>query len=109
MSAISRLVLNLSIGAKLGIASGLGILLVVAMMITQSQGNIEIRDADARKSAQQTIATRAAAPGSARGKGRSTTVPPYPDDIGNAGADAGPPLLTLCAPTVRAAGSPQCQ
>jgi methyl-accepting chemotaxis protein len=56
MSAISRLVLNLSIGAKLGIASGLGILLVVAMMITQSQGNIEIRDADARKSAQQTIA-----------------------------------------------------
>jgi methyl-accepting chemotaxis protein len=56
MSAISRLVLNLPIGAKLGIASGLGILLVVAMMITQSQGNIEIRDADARKSAQQTIA-----------------------------------------------------
>jgi len=56
MSAISRLVLNLSIAAKLGIASGLGILLVVAMMITQSQGNIEIRDADARKSAQQTIA-----------------------------------------------------
>src|SRR6476646_3902565 len=57
MSAISRLVLNLSIAAKLGIASGLGILLVVAMMITQSQGNIEIRDADARKSAQQAIAT----------------------------------------------------
>ena len=56
MSAISRLVLNLSIAAKLGIASGLGILLVVAMMITQSQGNIEIRDADARKSAQETIA-----------------------------------------------------
>ena len=56
MSEISRLVLNLSIAAKLGIASGLGILLVVAMMITQSQGNIEIRDADARKSAQQTIA-----------------------------------------------------
>ena len=56
MSAISRLVLNLSIAAKLGVASGLGILLVVAMMITQSQGNIEIRDADARKSAQQAIA-----------------------------------------------------
>ena len=56
MSAISRLVLNLSIAAKLGIASGLGILLVVAMMISQSQGNIEIRDADARKSAQQAIA-----------------------------------------------------
>jgi methyl-accepting chemotaxis protein len=56
MSAISRLVLNLSIAAKLGIASGLGILLVIAMMITQSQGNIEIRDADARKSAQQAIA-----------------------------------------------------
>jgi methyl-accepting chemotaxis protein len=56
MSAIFRLVLNLSIAAKLGIASGLGILLVVAMMITQSQGNIEIRDADARKSAQQAIA-----------------------------------------------------
>ena len=49
MSAISRLVLNLSIAAKLGIASGLSILLVFAMMITQSQGNIEIRDADARK------------------------------------------------------------
>ena len=57
MSAISRLVLNLSIAAKLGIASGLSILLVFAMMISQSQGNIEIRDADARKSAQQTIAT----------------------------------------------------
>jgi hypothetical protein len=57
MSAISRLVLNLSIAAKLGIASGLGILLVIAMMITQSRGNIEIRDADSRKSAQQTIAT----------------------------------------------------
>ena len=56
MSAISRLVLNLSIAAKLGIASGLSILLVFAMMITQSQGNIEIRDAEARKSAQQTIA-----------------------------------------------------
>jgi len=56
MSAISRLVLNLSIAAKLGIASGLSILLVFAMMISQSQGNIEIRDADARKSAQQTIA-----------------------------------------------------
>ena len=56
MSEISRLVLNLSIAAKLGIASGLGILLVVAMIITQSQGNIEIRDADARKSAQETIA-----------------------------------------------------
>jgi methyl-accepting chemotaxis protein len=56
MSAISWLVLNLSIAAKLGIASGLGILLVIAMMITQSQGNIEIRDADARKSAQQAIA-----------------------------------------------------
>jgi len=56
MSRISRLVLNLSIGAKLGITSALGILLVAAMLFFQMHGNAEIRDADARKSAQQTIA-----------------------------------------------------
>src|SRR3954447_933820 len=56
MSRISRLILNLSIGAKLGIASGLGILLVAAMIIFQMHGNTEIREADARKSGQQSIA-----------------------------------------------------
>jgi len=58
---ISRLVLNLSIGAKLGITSALGILLVAAMVFFQMHGNAEIRDAEARKSAQQTIARDAAA------------------------------------------------
>ena len=33
MSSLTRLLLNLSIGAKLGIASGLGVLLVATMVI----------------------------------------------------------------------------
>ena len=56
MSRIARFILNLSIGAKLGIASGLGVLLVVAMVVSQMRANSAMRDADARKSAQQTIA-----------------------------------------------------
>ena len=51
-----RLILNLSIGAKLGIASGLGVLLVVVMVVSQMRANAAMRDADVRKSAQQTIA-----------------------------------------------------
>ena len=35
MSSITRFLLNLSIGAKLGIASGLSILLVFAMVVVQ--------------------------------------------------------------------------
>jgi len=53
---MSRLILNLSIGAKLGIASGLGVLLVVVMVVSQMRANAAMRDADVRKSAQQTIA-----------------------------------------------------
>jgi methyl-accepting chemotaxis protein len=56
MSSIIRLVLNLSIGAKLGIASGLGVLLVGTMVITQMQASTAMRDLDARMSGQQTIA-----------------------------------------------------
>ncbi len=56
MSAISRLVLNLSIGAKLGISSALGILLVAAMVVGSLRANTAVRDLDTRKSAQQTIA-----------------------------------------------------
>ena len=56
MSRIARLILNLSIGAKLGIASGLGILLVAAMVVGEMRANAAMRDADVRKSAQQTIA-----------------------------------------------------
>jgi methyl-accepting chemotaxis protein len=56
MLPMSRLILNLSIGAKLGIASGLGVLLVVVMVVSQMRANAAMRDADVRKSAQQTIA-----------------------------------------------------
>ena len=56
MFGITRLILNLSIGAKLGIASGLGVLLVATMVIVQIRANATIRDLDARMSGQQTIA-----------------------------------------------------
>ncbi len=56
MSSITRFFLNLSIGAKLGIASGLGVLLVAMMVILQMQANTATRDLDARMSGQQTIA-----------------------------------------------------
>jgi methyl-accepting chemotaxis protein len=60
MSSITRLLLNLSIGAKLGIASGLGVLLVATMMIVQIRSNAAMRDLDARMVGQQTIARDAA-------------------------------------------------
>src|SRR6185312_16411993 len=56
MSSITRFLLNLSIGAKLGIASGLGVLLVATMVIVQIRSNAAMRDLDARMSGQQTIA-----------------------------------------------------
>ena len=56
MSSITRLLLNLSIGAKLGIASGLGVLLVAAMIIVQVHSNAAMRELDQRMSGQQTIA-----------------------------------------------------
>jgi methyl-accepting chemotaxis protein len=56
MSRISRLILNLSIGAKLGIASGLGVLLVAAMVMNQMRANAAMRDLDSRVSAQQAVA-----------------------------------------------------
>ena len=57
---MSRFLLNLSIGAKLGIASGLGVLLVVTMVIVQIRSNAAMRDLDARMAGQQTIARDAA-------------------------------------------------
>ena len=56
MSSLTRLLLNLSIGAKLGIASGLGVLLVATMVIVQIRSNAAMRDLDARMNGQQTIA-----------------------------------------------------
>ena len=56
MSGLTRLLLNLSIGAKLGIASGLGVLLVATMVIVQIRSNAAMRDLDARMNGQQTIA-----------------------------------------------------
>ena len=53
---MSRFLLNLSIGAKLGIASGLGVLLVATMVIVQIRSNAAMRDLDARMAGQQTIA-----------------------------------------------------
>ncbi len=60
MSSLTRFLLNLSIGAKLGIASGLGVLLVVTMVIVQIRSNAAMRDLDARMAGQQTIARDAA-------------------------------------------------
>jgi len=60
MSSLIRLILNLSIGAKLGIASGLGVLLVATMVIAQIRSNAAMRDLDARMAGQQTIARNAA-------------------------------------------------
>ncbi len=56
MSRISSVVLNLSIGAKLGITSVLAILLVGAMLWSQLKGNATARALDANKNDQQTIA-----------------------------------------------------
>jgi methyl-accepting chemotaxis protein len=56
MASITRFLLNLSIGAKLGIASGLGILLVATMIIVQVRSSAATRDLDARMAGQQTIA-----------------------------------------------------
>ena len=56
MSRIARLILNLSIGAKLGITSAFGILLVVAMLVSTMRANTTTREMDAHKTAQQTIA-----------------------------------------------------
>ncbi len=56
MSGITRLIPNLSIGAKLGIASGLGVVLVATMMIVQMGANATTRNLEARMAAQQTIA-----------------------------------------------------
>ena len=56
MSSITRLLLNLSIGAKLGIASGLSVVLVVTMVFVQMRSDAAMRDLDARMLGQQTIA-----------------------------------------------------
>jgi len=56
MSSITRLLLNLSIGAKLGIASGLSVVLVVTMLVVQMRSDAAMRDLDARMLGQQTIA-----------------------------------------------------
>ncbi len=56
MSSLTRILLNLSIGAKLGIASGLGVLLVATMVIVQIRSNAATRELDAHMAGQQTIA-----------------------------------------------------
>src|SRR2546421_3793822 len=60
MSSLIRLILNLSIGAKLGIASGLGVLLVATMVTVQIRSNAAMRDLDVRMAGQQTISRSAA-------------------------------------------------
>ncbi len=52
----TRILLNLSIGAKLGIASGLGVLLVATMVIVQIRSNAATRELDARTEGQHVIA-----------------------------------------------------
>ena len=56
MSRIFNVVLNLSIGVKLGISSGLAVLLVAGLIGSQLHGNATGRELDANKLGQQTIA-----------------------------------------------------
>src|SRR4029453_15078212 len=56
MSRIFSLVLNLSIGVKLGITSALAVLLVSGMLVSQLRANATGRELDANKLDQQTIA-----------------------------------------------------
>ena len=56
MSRIFNLVLNLSIGVKLGITSALAVLLVCAMVWSQLHGNAMARALDVNKADQNTIA-----------------------------------------------------
>jgi methyl-accepting chemotaxis protein len=56
MSRVSTLVLNLSIGVKLGITSMLAVLLVGGMLWSQLHANATARVLDANKNDQQTIA-----------------------------------------------------
>jgi HAMP domain-containing protein len=56
MSRIFNVVLNLSIGVKLGITSALAVLLVSGMLVSQLHGNATGRELDANKLDQQTIA-----------------------------------------------------
>ena len=51
MSRIFNVVLNLSIGVKLGITSGLAVLLVTAMLVSQLHGNATGRELDANAKA----------------------------------------------------------
>ena len=55
MSAISRLILNLSIGAKLGIASVLSIVLVGGMIYVQMAGNSAVKTANENVIRLQTV------------------------------------------------------
>jgi methyl-accepting chemotaxis protein len=56
MSRVFNLVLNLSVGAKLGVTSALAVLLVTAMVVSQLRANASARDLDASMIGQQTIA-----------------------------------------------------
>ena len=55
MSRIFSLVLNLTIGVKLGVTSALAVLLVSGMLWSQHRANATARDLDAIKLDQQTI------------------------------------------------------
>jgi methyl-accepting chemotaxis protein len=57
---VARIILNLRIGTKLAIASGISALLVAAMIAGQIMGNIAVRAKSEAAAAQQTIARDAA-------------------------------------------------
>ena len=71
MSRLGNLILNLSIGVKLGISSSLGILLVVAMVVSTMWANTAAHELDTRKSKQQ-ILTRGAVDVKASVRGMQT-------------------------------------
>jgi methyl-accepting chemotaxis protein len=73
MSRIFSVVLNLSIGLKLGITSALAIVLVLGMVWNQLHANATGRDLDARRTAQQAI-TRLAAEAKASVRGMQMSV-----------------------------------
>src|SRR5512144_2465989 len=55
MSRIFNIVLNLSIGVKLGITSAIAVMLVAGMLWSQIHTNAMVRNFDALKATQQTI------------------------------------------------------
>src|ERR1700730_10902076 len=89
MFGLNKIGLNLRIGSKLGITSGIGVLLVAAIVVSQMPGSSQIKESSAnvvRKDGNALAAVNAKA--SVRGMqlaGRDLRLAPTPEDIKKAG------------------------